>query len=145
MRVFTTIALFSFSLSIAMPSLAATVVTERGEVLVNSGAGFKEIKALTLAAPGDQVMVNPRGSGRVTFEEGCTFKIKPGEIYVIPAKSPCTVVSAQVSTGRSLNDPLLEGVEQADHRKYVIGAAIVIGVIVGGIVLLRADDKPASP
>jgi len=145
MRVLPAITLFSLSFSIARPSLAATVVTDRGEVLVNRGAGFKAIKALTLAGPGDLVMVDPRGSGRITFEEGCTFKIKPGEVYVIPEKSPCTPVGGQLSTSASSSDPLPEHTEQFDHRRFAVGAAIAVGAIVGGVLLLRADDKPASP
>ncbi len=104
----------------SLPSLAATVIPLQGQTLLNRGNGFEQVQGPAQAAVGAKVVANPGGQGQITYEDGCTVPIVPGQIYTIQAASPC----------QSSAQPGLSG--------YAIGAAL-IGGTVAGVVLLSAS------
>ena len=127
-------------------TLAATVTSEQGEVLVNQGAGYKPVTQPTEVAPGDQVIAKPRSSGRVVFSDGCAVKVEPGSVLTITPQSPCEPRGSHVVTGGSLKDaPVV--VEPTDHRRWLLPAAVVVAGVVTCVLLCDPDDddKPASP
>ena len=142
MRTFLLSALMSTSLACAAAS-AATLNTERGEVLINRGEGFRRVAKATAVVPGDQIMANPRGKGHVQFSPTCQVIVEPGSIFVVPSEPPCKATGRYVPTGGSLKDGPQPPPERS-HDHYLIGAAIV-GAAVGTVILLRDKDKPASP
>ena len=122
------------------PALAATVTSERGEVLVNRGAGYKPVTQPTKVAAGDQIMAKPKSSGRVVFPDGCAVKIAPGSVFVVAAKSPCAPTGAHVETQAAL------GPEESvpNDPSYVLPSLLAAGVPVG-IMTLHKNLKSASP
>jgi hypothetical protein len=140
MRISLKVITFGSALIFATSALAATVASERGEVLVNRGSGYKLVTQPTPVAVGDQVMVKPKSSGRVTFPDGCTMMVAPGAIFTISAKSPCERAGGHIETVGSLppkKDPQESGND-------VVPFLTVVGVPVG-MMLLPQKDKAASP
>lgn len=102
---------------------AATVNNLGGQVLVNRGGGFRPVLGASEAGPGAQVVANPGGLGNVTYPDGCTVTVNPGEVYTIAPASPC----ATGNTG-------ING--------YAVGALVVGGAIAGIVI---SQQKSASP
>jgi hypothetical protein len=132
------------ALIVSSSAQAATVTVERGEVLINRGKGFTSVSQPTEAAPGDQVMAKPRGSGRIAFADGCTVTVAPGTVLTIAPKSPCERTGSHSETGGSLKDaPLHEEPAAAANRDDLLFLAVV--GVAAGFVLLPTKDKAASP
>ena len=121
-------------------AFAATVTSERGEVLVNRGAGYKPVTQPMQATAGDQVMAKPKSSGRVVFSDGCTVIVVPGVVFIIAAKSPCGRSGRHIET---VGSPMQKEVVQGDEN-YVLPSLLAAGVPVG-IMHLRENLKAASP
>jgi hypothetical protein len=143
----TRLAVFSSALIFAGSALAATVNPIKGQVLLNRGDGYKLVSESTDAAPGAQVIVNPLSVGQVVFADGCAVKLEPGAVFTIAAQSPCEVTGQHVEAGGSLKSVKDAAKPEASDRRssalVIGGAAIAVGV--GAILLLRHDDKAASP
>lgn len=67
----------------------ATVNPSHGDVLINRGKGFSEIKRPVKASPGNSVMVGPNSSAVIAYNDGCTVNIEPGTVKTVAALSPC--------------------------------------------------------
>jgi hypothetical protein len=105
---------------------AAVVNTISSKISINRGNGYAPVGASTTAAPGDQVMASPSGSGEIVYEDGCREKVDPGTVVTVQATSPC-------KTGGLSHD-------------WVVGGLVVAGGIAAGVVLASGNDhKPASP
>jgi hypothetical protein len=104
-------------------AFAANVSNIQGQTLLNTGKGFKQLLGSVEAAPGSKVMANPGGQGQVTYPDGCTVTVNPGQVYTIAPVSPCA--QAGVDTG----------------SVYAIGAAVVGGAVAAVII----SSKSASP
>lgn len=102
---------------------AASVANIQGQTLVNTGNGFKQLVGATEAGPGAKVMANPGGQGQVTYPDGCTVTVNPGQVYTIAPVSPCS--QAGTNTG----------------SPYAIGAAVIGGAVAAVIIA----TKSASP
>jgi len=121
-------------------ALAATVTSEQGEVLVNRGSGYKPVTRPTQVTAGNQVMVRPKGRGRVVFPDGCTVNVSPGVVFTIAAKSPCQPSGSHIET---VGSPV-QGPKVQNDGGDVLPFLAVVGVPVG-MMLLPAKDKAASP
>jgi len=120
---------------------AATVIAEQGQVLVNQGDGYKLLAQPTVVQPGAQVMANPRGAGRVEFQDGCVVKVEPGVVLTVEAQSPCKPRGSHVETGGSLKDGPQPAPERRSWDLLIIPG--VVGVI--GACAAWCDDRAASP
>lgn len=104
-------------------ALAANVASLQGQTLVNTGNGYQQLVGATEAGPGAKVMANPGGQGQVTYPDGCTVTVNPGQVYTIAPVSPCA------QAGTSTVSP------------YAIGAAVIGGAVAAVIIA----TKSASP
>lgn len=140
MRVSLGLIALSSALIFGTSVLAATVASEQGEVFVNRGSGYKPVTQPTQVAAGDQVMVKPKGSGRVVFPDGCTVNVSPGVVFTIAAKSPCQRSGRHIET---VGSPMPEQ-QVPDDGGDVLPFLGVVAVPVG-FVLLPNKDRAASP
>jgi hypothetical protein len=145
----TRLVVFSSAVIFAGSALAATVNPIKGQVLLNRGDGYKLVSASTDAAPGAQVIVNPHSAGQVVFADGCAVKLEPGAVFTIATQSPCEASGQHVETGGSLKSVKDAATPEASDRRDLApglimgGAAVAVGI--GAVLLLRHDDKAASP
>lgn len=115
---------------------AASLAPIRGEVLLNTGAGFKTISNEVDVKAGDSILVNPKGLARLSYDDGTSYEIKPGDVVYVVERSPIGPVGS-ISHSESLPG--------SGMHTLVIGgltAAVGVGVIAG---IANATDKPSSP
>lgn len=83
-------------LLVLSPAWATTVIPGVA-ASVNQGEGWRAISTPVAAAVGDMVMVAPKGSATITYDDGCAVEVKPGAVATIAPLSPCAAGSeAQV-------------------------------------------------
>jgi hypothetical protein len=107
---------------------AATVRKERGVVSINRGHGYEPVSDAREGKPGDLVVASPAGKGTIIYSDGCEINVEPNDVTYIQQGSPCKVLTPR-----------------SNVRSYVIGAALVGGVVAGIILLSHDDSHPASP
>lgn len=129
------------SMMLSAPVSAATVASQSGQLLINSGDGFKVAGGATEVAPGGQIMVRD-GTARIAYSSECSVLVGPGRVWTVAAAAPCkggvstldmTTVSYQGgpgSTGSAGGPPV-------DHLLLIGGAVAGAGV---GIYFLTRDD-----
>jgi hypothetical protein len=123
-------------------AFATTVTVEQGQVLLNTGQGYKQIQGPTKANPGDMVVVNPGGMARITFDDGCVAEIQPPSVVTITSQSPC-----QQQKQLRKSPPARErqgGIEGISATTMMVGGILVGGGVTAAI-LLSHKDKAASP
>lgn len=73
---------------------AATAVESiDGTVRVNRGSGFSVLQGSATVKPGDTVMADPKGKGRLVYGDGCSVNVKPGAIVTVAEVSPCSLTA----------------------------------------------------
>ena len=78
------------SLAATMASAdAAKVVPVKGEILVNSGAGYQRIDGAVELKPGDSAIANPSAQATLIYDDGCVVDIVPGMVAWGESTSPC--------------------------------------------------------
>ena len=82
---------------------ATTVENLGGTVRVNQGKGYSVLQGAGNVKPGDTIMVDLRGKGRVVYSDGCTVNVKPGSIVTVAEVSPCSL-TAQSNDDRDRRD-----------------------------------------
>lgn len=68
---------------------AATVRAVQGQVLVNSGQGYRLVDGSTQLDPGGTVVANPGAVAEVVYPGGCTVTVQPGSVYLVSSQPPC--------------------------------------------------------
>ncbi len=123
----------------AVNALAATLEGLQGVVLVDRGSGYGAVQGATQLNPGDSVIVNPGGSAKVVYPDGCSVAVVPGSVVAVGAQSPCSMETGAVNNQATESGGL-------NMTTLLIGGAIVAGAVTGVILLTDDDDdKPASP
>jgi hypothetical protein len=79
----------ALSLTIAGSVHAATVRAVQGQVLVNSGQGYRLVDGSTTLGVGGTVVANPGAIAHVIYPGGCRVTVEPGSIYQIASQPPC--------------------------------------------------------
>jgi hypothetical protein len=143
MRVTAGLTAFIAVVSLSVNSFAATVTATQGQVLINRGQGYQLVTTSVQASAGAIVIANPGGSAEVSYPDGCRVNVMPGAVVTIAPESPCKAQGRHVETGGSLKDGPSEVCCEEDHRKYLLGALGVVGVV--GAVILLKENRPASP
>jgi hypothetical protein len=94
-------AVFSFSTSAG----AASLVSIKGAVQINSGSGFHQVAQVAGSAelaPGNSVMVAAGASAEIRYSDDCRIPVRPGSVEVVARFSPCrpppTVTAVQGGT-----------------------------------------------
>jgi hypothetical protein len=67
----------------------ATVDPSHGDVLINRGKGFTQIRRPVKVRAGSSVMVGPNSSAVIAYNDGCTVNVEPGTVKTIDVLSPC--------------------------------------------------------
>ena len=89
MRLVSAIVAFVAATTIGGACFAATVTATQGQVMVNRGTGYQLLVGSTDVGPGATVVVNPGGSARVVYPDGCAVTVEPLVVHAINADSPC--------------------------------------------------------
>jgi hypothetical protein len=118
-------------LCVALPAFAARVEVASGQLFIDRGNGYQTVKNYTSAKPGDTVMAKVGGSGVVIYEDGCRQEVDVGSVVTVSETSPC-------------NGAWACGIGPADHC-FLLGAAVVGGIVGGAIALSDDDDNDKKP
>ena len=78
---------------------AAQVTPIKGEVLVNTGAGYQRAEAAMELSPGDSAIAKPNAQASLRYPDGCVVDVVPGMVAWVERVSPCA------ATSRSTADP----------------------------------------
>ena len=143
MRVSPSFGAFLSAIFFGTAALAATVTPEQGELLVNTGAGYKPVWQSMQVSPGDQVMAKPKASGRVVYSDDCIVRVSPGMVLTIAPKSPCERTARHIETAAG-SPPPAQTSQGPGGGNDVVPFLAVVGVPVG-MALLPTRDKAASP
>ena len=108
---------------------AASLTVSKGDVLVRQGNGFKAASGTLELKAGDSVLVKPNGDATISFSEGCTVSLKAGTVFVISNTNPCAQHSAGAGASGATETPAVTLASTVDVVPYVVGAALVGGVI----------------
>jgi hypothetical protein len=68
---------------------AATVNALQGQVLVNTGYGYRLVDGSIQLEAGATVVANPGAVAQVAYGGGCTVTVQPGSVYQIAGGVPC--------------------------------------------------------
>lgn len=115
--------------SSALSADAATLIGPQGQVLVNSGDGYKPAIDNMELKPGDSVIANPGASAQIVYADGTIVPVQPGSVVTIAENG---ALGAGLTTGG------LEG------STLVVGGLAIAGGVGLAIGLSGGSDKPAS-
>src|SRR5262245_44478412 len=113
-------------------AFATTVTAEQGQVLLNTGQGYRLVQGSTSVNPGDMIVVNPGGLARIIYDDGCVREVRPPTVTAISSQSPCQL--QQLKQGPP--DPPGEsqgGTGGISTTHVVLGTAALVG---GGVAAL---------
>jgi hypothetical protein len=87
------IASVSLALGVALSfggiARAATVNALQGQVLVNTGQGYRLVDGSIQLEAGATVVANPGAVAQVVYGGGCAVTVQPGSVYQIAGGTPC--------------------------------------------------------
>jgi hypothetical protein len=69
-------------------AFATSVTAEQGQVLLNTGQGYRLVQGSTNVNPGDMIVVNPGGLARIIYDDGCVREVRPPAVTAISSQSP---------------------------------------------------------
>ncbi len=85
---------FSFAF-IGSAFAGAELSAIKGQVLVNSGAGYVASSGASYLTPGTRIMVSPNSTAVLKFSDGCSVPLKSG-VVTIGSRSPCSFKAADL-------------------------------------------------
>jgi hypothetical protein len=130
----------------ASSTLAATVVPTNGQVRVNQGSGFKDIKVPTAVQAGDIVAVAFGGNANISYSAKCLVPVNPGQIVTISKQDPCVVTGAMEQTQATLPPPPLPFVPLVGGlTPGGIAGTLIVGGVVAGTFAVGYGSKSSSP
>ena len=112
-------------------AVGAATVQPDGNILINSGKGYKPASSATEALPGDSVLVKS-GKARIVYNSGCSVEIEVGKAYTVLPEGKC-VVPANPAAG-------IAGIAP----EIIIGGAAIAGGVVA-VVSASGGSKSSSP
>lgn len=132
---------------------ATTAETLGGTVRVNQGGGFTVLQGSGTVKPGDTIMADLKGKGRIVYGDGCTVNVKPGSIVTVAEVSPCSL-TAQAPGDRDRRDAGYVPLPDASTGLAVAAGAAALGGGAAALALsgsghntgyLLVPPRPASP
>jgi hypothetical protein len=145
MKCVAAVSAFCLSVWVSPCAFATSVTAEQGQVLLNTGQGYRLIQGSTNVNPGDMIVVNPGGMARVAYDDGCVTEVRPPAVTAISSQSPCQL--QQQKQGSPQEGPQGEpqgGIGGISTTHVVLGTALVGGGVAAWL-LLSGKLKPASP
>lgn len=116
---------------------AATLTPTAGEVMLNTGGGYKPVTSTVEVKAGDSILVNPGGGAQLAYGDCATYEINPGDVVYVAEQE--TIPCGAGGGGAGLGLGALGG-----GGLVVGGLAVAVGVgIVAGV--SSGSDSPASP
>lgn len=132
-------------LSVAFSAMLATIIATcvaaaqvaevrpaRGEILVNTGVGFRAITKTMQLKPGDAALAGDQASGSLIYEDGCRVDVGPGSLVWVRARSPCSADAGPPPP----RDPAPTLVPRANWDSSWLA---------GGAVMIDGRKPPAGP
>ena len=110
---------------------AATVRAVQGQVLVNSGQGYRLVDGAIELDPGGTVVANPGAIAEVVYPGGCKVTVQPGSVYLVAAQPPCQSANVERPARERTEDrtetanPSGGGV--SNGTAWAVGAVAIIG------------------
>ena len=86
------IALALLSIAVVSGAQAAELTPHRGEILVNSGAGYRVTEGMMELKSGDAIFARPQSHASLIYGDGCAIDIAPGSVVWVRPSSPCTAL-----------------------------------------------------
>lgn len=130
---------------------AATVRAVQGQVLVNSGQGYRLVDGSIQLGPGATVVANPGALAQVVYPSGCTVTVQPGSVYLIASEEPCpSLAREQFQTNQANPSKKSEGTTETagpsgmSPTTLALGAA-AIGAGAAAAIFLLNPANSASP
>ncbi len=112
---------------------AATVNALQGQVLVNSGQGYRLVDGSIQLAPGATVVANPGAVAQVVYPNGCTVTVQPGSVYLIASQEPCPAMAReQVQTNQANPSKRSESTTETGGRSGLSPTTLALGAAVIG-------------
>lgn len=96
---------FAVLVSCSVECFSSSVAPVNGQLSINTGAGFKNIKTTTSVKAGDMIMAGPSGKAELVYDDGCLVPVEAGAVVIVSAVSPCKAGSS-ASAG---TDPVIGG------------------------------------
>lgn len=96
------IALMLMLLLVPVAAQATTLEVLRGQLIVNSGSGFKSARSGQALHAGDIVVADPGAAGVLVYPGGCAVPIVMGVPITVQSHAPCR----EIVTG-SISPPIL--------------------------------------
>ena len=128
---------------LSVPATAATVGSQSGELMINSGSGFQVVRSSAEVASGAQIMVRD-GTAVISYSSTCSVRVGPGRVWTVAPAAPC-------SGGVAMLDMTTAMYQQAPPPPADLTTPLLIGggaLLVGGAIYFATkdgDDKaPAS-
>ena len=132
---------------------APTAESLGGTVRINQGKGFAVLQGTTAVKPGDTIMADPKGKGRLVYSDGCTINVKPGALVTVAEVSPCSL-TAQANDPDRRDAGVVPAIDPSTGLLIAggvaaagTGAALALGGGGGGTggIIPFIPPKPASP
>ena len=130
---------------------AATVTAVQGQVLVNSGQGYRLVDGSIQMGPGATVVANPGALAQVVYPNGCIVTVQPGSVYLIASQEPCPAMAReQIQTNQASPSRKSEsttetaGPSGVSPTTLALGAA-AIGAGAAAAIFLLNPANSASP
>jgi hypothetical protein len=109
---------------------SATVDPSHGDVLINRGKGFTQIRRPVKVRAGSSVMVGPNSSAVIAYGDGCTVNVEPGTVQTVAMLSPCASESyAQAQDYRNNWCVTPPTPNDYNNPSYCAGAPVTAGVL----------------
>ncbi|HEY1246147.1 MAG TPA: hypothetical protein VGF29_15080 [Hyphomicrobiaceae bacterium] len=89
MRIASVSLALAVALSLGGIARAATVNALQGQVLVNTGQGYRLVDGSIQLEAGATVVANPGAVAQVVYGGGCAVTVQPGSVYQIAGGAPC--------------------------------------------------------
>ena len=122
---------------VGVAMLAASVTNGWAGVVLQSGSGVQSLQSgqSSAIAAGSEIASGTRvinrsvkGDATISFADGCSIVLSPGQVFTVGEASPCSFRSQEAAVG-GLSTPL------------IIGGVVVLGGVVGLAVALSNKDK----
>ena len=120
------------------PAGAATLSLAEGQVLVNTGNGFRQATVGQQLKAGDRVMVGPGGgNATISYDFTCVARVPTGQVVTVSAGTPCNANSPTASPEAGIANPT--GIPNT--ALIAGGVALAVGAGIG----IYQLTKPSSP
>ena len=130
---------------------AATVKPVSGDVLINRGNGYEQVRGTSEVKVGATVMARPGGSAQVVYNDKCSLTVRPGQVVTIASEPPCHKTASFDPQGTRMNAGVYSGkaFQEPPPRRNWHALIIVGGIsVAAGLCIAEegiCDNKPASP